>query len=316
MRIWCNQPFLGVSEQRLRAGVGNHDLVICPEVDGPNPELESAEIAFGRPAVQSVLTSGVLRWAHIGAAGYTPWDRRDVFERLRSRGAALTRSSMVYSEPCAEHVLSLILAWARQLPPSIAAQAGPRSWHQREIRRGTRLLVGQNVVIFGYGSIGARLVELLAPFRMQIMGVRDTIRGDEVVPTLSIDDPQLAQHLAKADHVVNLLPLNDSTRHAFDAQRFSTIRQGAIFYNIGRGNTVDQDALLASLKSGHLGAALLDVTDPEPLPPEHPLWAVHNCVITPHTAGGHSTEQERLVDHFLANLRRFERGEPLLDRVV
>jgi phosphoglycerate dehydrogenase-like enzyme len=316
MRIWCNQPFLGAAEQRLRAGVGNHELVIRPELDGPNPELEAAEVAFGKPAVQSVLSSNALRWAHIGAAGYTPWDRQDLFERFRSRGAALTRSSMVYSEPCAEHVLSLILAWARQLPAAGAAQVGSHSWRQREVRRECRLLVGQKVVIFGYGSIAARLVELLAPFRVQLVGVRDRIRGDEAVPMLTTDDPKLSEQLAQADHVIDLLPLNDSTHHAFDARRFAAIRKGAIFYNIGRGNTVDQDALLAALQAGHLGAALLDVTDPEPLPPDHPLWSIPNCVITPHSAGGHDTEPERLVDHFLENLRRFERGEPLLDRVV
>jgi phosphoglycerate dehydrogenase-like enzyme len=316
MRIWCNQPFLGVAEQRLRAGVGNHELMIRTGVDEPNPELESADIAFGKPAVQSVIASNALRWAHIGAAGYTPWDRADLFERLRSRGAALTRSSMVYSEPCAEHVLSLMLAWARQLPPAFAAQVGPRSWKQREIRRETRLLVGQRALIFGYGSIGARLAELLAPFRMELLGVRDQVKGDEVIPTVAITDPNLQQHLALADHVIDLLPLNDSTRNVFDAQRFSAMRRGAIFYNIGRGNTVDQDALLASLQAGHLGAALLDVSDPEPLPPDHPLWSLPNCVITPHTAGGHSTEPERLVDHFLENLRRFEKAAPLLDRVV
>ncbi|HEX2878451.1 MAG TPA: NAD(P)-dependent oxidoreductase, partial [Polyangiaceae bacterium] len=216
----------------------------------------------------------------------------------------------------AQHVLSFMLAWARQLPLAFADQNGARTWRYAELRRQSRLLVGQRVVIFGYGSIGARLVELLAPFRMQLIGVRDTVRGDEPIRTLRSDDPELVGELATVDHVIDLLPLNDSTHHAFDAKRFAAIRKGAIFYNIGRGNTVDQGALLESLQSGHLGAALLDVTDPEPLPPAHPLWSVPNCVITPHSAGGHSTEQERLVDHFLENLRRFEKGETLLDRVV
>jgi phosphoglycerate dehydrogenase-like enzyme len=223
---------------------------------------------------------------------------------------------MVYSEPCAEHVLSFMLAWGRQLPAAFSDQAGPRAWPQRPVRKQSRLLLGQRVVIFGYGSIGARLAELLSPFRMQVLAVRDQVKGDETVPTVAITDASLNQHLANADHVIDLLPLNDSTKGAFDANRFAAIRRGAIFYNIGRGHTVDQEALLAALQSGHLGAALLDVTDPEPLPPDHPLWSIPNCVITPHAAGGHDTEQERLVDHFLANLRRFEQGEPLLDRVV
>ena len=94
------------------------------------------------------------------------------------------------------------------------------------------------------------------------------------------------------------------------------MKRGAVFYNIGRGTTVDQDALGEALRSGQLRAAYLDVTDPEPLPPEHPLWTTPNCVITPHTAGGHADEWVRLVKHFLVNLRRHEAGQPLLDRVI
>ena len=89
-----------------------------------------------------------------------------------------------------------------------------------------------------------------------------------------------------------------------------------MFYNIGRGTTVDQSALLDALHTGKLSAAYLDVTNPEPLPPDHPLWSAPNCYITPHTAGGHHDEFERLARHFIDNLRRFERGEELVDRIV
>ena len=121
--------------------------------------------------------------------------------------------------------------------------------------------------------------------------------------------------LSSADHVVNLLPANDSTNKFMTAARFGLMRQGATFYNIGRGSTVDQDALVAVLKSGQLAAAYLDVTEPEPIPRNHPLWTAPNCFITPHTAGGHDTEFQRLVEHFLSNLDRFEKGDPLIDRV-
>ena len=94
-------------------------------------------------------------------------------------------------------------------------------------------------------------------------------------------------------------------------------RPTAAFYNIGRGTTVDQNgALLNALQSNKLAAAWLDVTDPEPLPPDHPLWTAANCHITPHTAGGHHDEFDRLVKHFLANLDRFTRGQELRDRVI
>jgi phosphoglycerate dehydrogenase-like enzyme len=94
------------------------------------------------------------------------------------------------------------------------------------------------------------------------------------------------------------------------------MKPGAVFYNIGRGTTVDQDALLAALRSGKLAAAWLDVTEPEPLPDDHPLRAEANCFITPHIAGGHANEAETLVRHFLENFKRYQDGSPLLDRVM
>jgi phosphoglycerate dehydrogenase-like enzyme len=94
------------------------------------------------------------------------------------------------------------------------------------------------------------------------------------------------------------------------------MRPGARFYNIGRGTTVDQAALMAALRSGHLGGAYLDVMEPEPLPPDHPLWTAPNCHITPHIGGGHREQDDNLARHFLANLARIERGEPLVDRIV
>jgi phosphoglycerate dehydrogenase-like enzyme len=111
------------------------------------------------------------------------------------------------------------------------------------------------------------------------------------------------------------LPESASTRHFFDSERFGQFKPGARYYNIGRGPTTDQEALRTALTSGHLAAAYLDVTDPEPLPPDHPLWSLPNCYITPHTGGGHVTEPIRTVQHFIDNLRLYERGEPLVDRV-
>jgi phosphoglycerate dehydrogenase-like enzyme len=115
---------------------------------------------------------------------------------------------------------------------------------------------------------------------------------------------------------MNILPDNPETRGFINAHKFAVIKSSAVFYNIGRGTTVEQDALLAALQSGQIGAAYLDVTDPEPLPAEHPLWTAPNCFITPHTAGGFDREPEALVKHFLANLDRFVAGGDLRDRVI
>ncbi|MDE3084521.1 MAG: D-2-hydroxyacid dehydrogenase, partial [Verrucomicrobiota bacterium] len=119
-----------------------------------------------------------------------------------------------------------------------------------------------------------------------------------------------------ADHVVDILPDNETTRGYVNARRLSWLKPGAKFYNAGRGTTVDQRALLEALQSGRLGAAYLDVTEPEPLPAEHPFWTASNCFITPHTAGGRHDQGEALVRHFLANFEAFQRGRPLADRVI
>jgi len=126
----------------------------------------------------------------------------------------------------------------------------------------------------------------------------------------------LPQALAEADQVVNLLPAGPGSFRFMSAPQFARMKPGSVFHNIGRGATVDQEALLAALRSGRLGAAWLDVTEPEPLPPGHPLLSAPNCFITPHVAGGHKNEFERLVRHFLDNFRRFLAGAPLLDRVM
>lgn len=122
--------------------------------------------------------------------------------------------------------------------------------------------------------------------------------------------------LPQVEHVMNILPASASTEKFFDARRFGLLSTDALFYNIGRGSTVDQDALVQNLRDGGIAGAYLDVTTPEPLPADHPLWLLQNCWITPHTAGGHDDEQLRLVLHFRENLQRFANQKPLLDRIV
>lgn len=276
--------------------------------------MKEADIAFGQPDPEFALQCPKLRWVHLTTAGYTRYDGAAFRQAFGGRGSVLTNSSQVYNEPCAEHVLAFMLAQARQLPQALDIQRTDRAWPTLEIRAKTHLLLEQNVVLLGFGAIGQRLAEMLAPFHAKVTAVRRRPAGNENVKVVTED--KLAQALSTADHVVNILPDNPATVGFVNAARFTEMKRGAIFYNVGRGTTVDQHALLAALHSGHLGAAYLDVTDPEPLPPEHPLWSTPNCFITPHAAGGHGNEAHRLVQHFLENLRRFEKGEALEDRVI
>lgn len=320
LNIYCNARLPGDAHPLLESGVAPHRLLVGASAGFGNrgeadARLADADIAFGQPDVGQVIASPRLRWVHLSSAGYTPYDRDDVRAALVGRGAALTKSSLVYDEPCAEHLLAFLFAQARALPAAHAVQQGNRAWPQSELRARSRLLLNQSAVLVGFGSIARRLVELLAPLHMRLTGIRRQPSGDEPIPTVSFSDPRAAASLGEADHVINVLPAAPSTHRFFDAQRLGALKPGAVFYNVGRGDTVDQDALRALLFSGHLTAAYLDVTTPEPLPPEHPLWTTPGCYITPHSAGGHDDEGPRLVRHFLDNLRRFTGRQALLDRV-
>jgi len=211
-------------------------------------------------------------------------------------------------------VLAMMLALGRQLPQSLHDQSTDHSWHYAERRYDSRLLTGQTVLLLGFGAIGRRLADLLAPFGVKLLAVRRQVRSERAVRIVSPENVSAA--LAEADHVVNILPENEATRNFVNARRLACCKPGARFYNVGRGTTVDQSALLDALQSGRLGYAYLDVTDPEPLPPEHPLWTAPRCYITPHTAGGRHDQDDALVAHFLKNLAAFEAGGELADRGV
>jgi phosphoglycerate dehydrogenase-like enzyme len=321
LTVWSNAAFPAGVVRRLERELAGH-RVIWPEslqasnlVAGPaDPKFFEAEVAFGQPDPAQVMASDALKWVHLTSAGYTRYDREDLRERCRARGVRVTTSSHVYDEPCAQHVLAMMMGVGRRLPWALDEQREEKGWPAAELRGKSRLLVGETVLIYGFGTIARRLVELLAPLKMNVIGVRRKVAGDEGVRVVT--EREADGLLGEADHVVNILPANASTGLYFDEGRFGRMKEGVVFYNIGRGTTVDQPALLAELESGRVGAAYLDVTEPEPLPVTHPLWEAPNCFITPHTAGGHVAEFERLADHFLENLKRFEGGRELIDRVI
>ncbi|MDR2676351.1 MAG: D-2-hydroxyacid dehydrogenase [Opitutaceae bacterium] len=321
LTIWCNGRFAEAATRLLVEGVRRHRLVwsAAPtasilEEGRPDPAFEAAGIAFGQPNAAQCASSKKLRWMEVTTAGYTRYDRPEFLDALRARGCVFTNASGVFAEPCAQHALAMMLAFGRQLLPAHRDQLTDQSWHFTERRRDSRLLNGETVLMLGFGAIGRRLAALLAPFGMKLFAVRRSLhseRGVHIIP-----DEKVSSAFAAADHIVNILPENDGTRNYVNARRLGWCKPGAKFYNIGRGTTVDQDALAAQLRSGRLGAAYLDVTDPEPLPPSHPLWTTPNCHITPHTAGGRIDQDDALVRHFLENLAAFESGGDMADRVV
>jgi phosphoglycerate dehydrogenase-like enzyme len=321
LRIWCNGEFTPEAMDLLAKGTKGHTLVLSDKrsisvLAGGDSDatITGAEVAFGQPNPADCMANSGLRWIEVSSAGFTRYDTEPFRQAIRARGAAFTNVSQVYADACAEHVLAMILALGRQLLASYATQMGDRSWPYTERRSLSRLLGRQTVVMLGFGAIGRRLADLLAPFGTRVYAVRRQIRSEAGVHIVPEQD--LTRVLAEGDHVVNVLPENESTLNYVNARRIACFRPGARFYNVGRGATVDQAALIEGLTSGRIGAAYLDVMVPEPLPPAHPLWSAPNCFITPHTAGGRNDVDIDLVRHFLRNLAALEKGDALIDRVM
>ena len=323
LTVWSNHELRPESAALLHAGLAQAGCKLIQSTassrsvltaGAADPALAEADIAYGQPVPEDLMKSPRVRWAAISSAGYTRYDRDDFRVAMQQRGTLVTNASAVFADPCAQQMLAGMLALARNLPEQLRNQDGPRAWRYFEDRYTARVLTGQSVVLLGYGTIGRRMAELLQPFGGRITAFRRTPRGDEGVAIVT--EAGLAAALATADHVVNLLPDSPATRNFMTAARFAAMKPGARFYNVGRGTTVDQEALIAALRSGAVGGAYLDVMEPEPLPPAHPLWVAPNCFITCHIGGGTGDQDDKLARHFLENLRRFQTGEPLVDRVI
>ncbi len=321
LTIWTNTKFSAADTELLVEGTRGHRLVVAKDASTSvltagraDPDLPQADVAFGQPDAAQCLAATKLRWVEVTTAGYTRYDTPEFREGFRARGAAFTNCSEVFADSCAQHVLAMMLAFGRRLLPSYRDQLADQSWHYERRRYDSRLLTGQTVLLLGFGAIGRRLVELLAPFRMTIVAVRRQTRSERGVRI--IPEEHVSAALAQADHVVNILPDNDGTRNFVNARRIACMKPGVRFYNVGRGATVDERALAEALQAGRVAEAYLDVFTTEPLPAESPFWTLPNCYVTPHTAGGRHDQDTAIVQHFLRNLAAFTRGEPMVDRIV
>jgi phosphoglycerate dehydrogenase-like enzyme len=218
-------------------------------------------------------------------------------------GVVLCKAVGVHDASVSEWVVAAILAMQRRLPEFLDLQRGAE-WN-RDITQGVADLEDQTVLVVGYGSIGHALAARLVPFGARVVGVARHAR-DSVEPVSAL--PQL---LPQVDVVVNLLPLTPESERFVDSEFLARMKPGALFVNAGRGKTVDTDALVEALRSGRIRAAL-DVTDPEPLPSDHPLWRVPNVLITPHVAGSVAGWTPRGYRFAGVQIRRYAAGQPLL----
>lgn len=214
----------------------------------------------------------------------------------------------LHDGPVAEHALGMILALLRNFPLAVqnavrhvwaVGHDGAMKLRANDGRVTT--LAGANVTIWGYGSIGSTLAPLVCALGADVTGVARTAGERDGVRV--VDDSGLADVLAETDVLVMILPNHPSTANAMDAERFAQLKEGAVLVNVGRGSTVDEDALVEALESGRLAGAALDVTAMEPLPAESPLWDQPTLLITPHVAGGRPQHADELLAHNIEAVR-------------
>jgi phosphoglycerate dehydrogenase-like enzyme len=238
---------------------------------------------------------------------------RSIFTALLARQVAVTTSSGANAPVVAQSALAAMLALARHLPRLFAAQR-ERRWAPLLASGLPRDLDGQTVVLVGWGPIGQQLGALLQALGLRLVVVRQSdVPAGAGIRTVSYDG--LHEVLPQADWLVLACPLSARTRGMLGAGELALLPAGAQLVNVARGELLDQAALISALREGRLAGAALDVFEHEPLPPDSPLWTLDNVIVTPHSAGFSDGNEARVADMFLANLRRWSVGEPLVHRV-
>ena len=294
-----------VQRSRLEAALAAHTLTFCAEF----PEFEkraavaTAHVIFGNVPAAWLSAAAGLRWVQLESAGVDAYLGLNATPRAAS--VVLTNLAGFYDRAVAEAALAGILAFYRQLPRLLVAQPAAR-WIKSEVEPAIRALAGQRVLLLGAGGIARRLARVLAAFDAEVQFFSRTVRtGARVTPA------ELDAALATTDLLINTLPHTPATIGFLDHARLVRLKRDAVVVNVGRGSTLDEAALHALLDAGHLGGAVLDVTAIEPLPVGSPLWRHPRVLLTQHTGGRFPGETDRKIDVFLANVTRFERGEPL-----
>jgi D-3-phosphoglycerate dehydrogenase len=272
--------------------------------------IHTADLFCGHAKVpvdwDRVVEQGRLKWTQSTAAGLDWLLVPSVIESPMT----VTSASGVLGDQVAEHALALLTAITRSLPVFFRAQQ-----RKEYIRRPTRDVHHSTVGIVGFGGIGRRVSEVLAPLKTRILAT-DMFPVDKPPHVAQLwPADRLGDLLEQSDIVILCLPLNARTQWMIGHEQFARMKRGAIFLNMARGRLVVEEALVEALANGHLYAAGADVAAEEPLPPESKLWDLPNMLITPHVAGQSARRADNMTNFFCENLRRYLKGEQLLNLV-
>jgi phosphoglycerate dehydrogenase-like enzyme len=289
-------------------------VVHLPTYEHLDEEIADTDIFVGfslRP--QQFLAARRLKYIHCTAAGVGQL----MYPELRQSGIALSNASGVHTIPMAEHVLGMILVLARRFSSAFRYQQLGR-WAQQEIwneQLRPRELMGQTLLLVGFGSIGQEVARRVRPLGMKIWAVTRSGRSDSPLLDRVVPAAKLDEVLPEADYVILAAPETPETHRLFNAKRLALMKPTAFLLNVARGTLVDEAALLETLQRRAIAGAALDVTEQEPLPPESPLWQLDNVFITPHISAVSEFLWDRQTELLLDNLSRWFDGRELRNRV-
>jgi len=294
----------------LRACAVDVELVECQGNDEAVEKVGDAVASYGFVSTRLVRAGKKLRWVQQPSAGV---EHLMEIPELVEGDIVLTNMQRAYAPEIADQALGYLLAFTRDLGHFVRAQAD-RRWPSK--RQGTVLdeLAGKTLLIIGLGGIGSEIARRAYGFGMRVVATDPKVR-ERPLFVEELHQPEAFHGLiARADVVASAVPLTKQSRRMIGAKEFGMMKLGVILINVSRGGVVDTDALVSALDHKQVAAAGLDVTDPEPLPKDHPLWS-RNVIITPHTAGQSPGGDRRRHEVFRENLRRFAAGEMLLNVV-
>lgn len=274
-------------------------------------QAASADALLGICTPDVLAAGKSVKWIQLLTAGV---ERCVSLPAVRERNVLVTNMQRIGGPTIAEHVMALMLAFTRGLDLYIPAQA--RGEWQRAAPPGRiEVVQGKTLLVVGLGGIGTEVARRAHAMGMRVIATRASSRtGPDFVSYVGLPD-ELSKLASEADFVANTAPLTPQTKGIFDAAFFSTMKPTAYFINVARGGSVVTDALVAALKNHQIAGAALDVTDPEPLPPSHPLWRTPNVIITPHVANDSDLGFDAQVAVTKENLRRYIAGERMLSVV-
>lgn len=292
-------------QERIKQIAPNAQVIYCLAAEVTKEQIQEANIIIGNVDPKMIQGSKNLRWIQLNNAGTEGFCELGVL----AKETMLTNATGAYGMAISEHLIAMLFALQKRLDV-YQDQQRRHHWEKQ-----SHMMVTENsqILVIGLGDIGSTFARKMKALGASVTGIRksNAPKPDYVDAQYTME--HLPDLLPKADIVAMSLPGYEKTRHVIGEKELQCMKNHAILLNVGRGSAIDSMALAKALQEGWIYGAGLDVTDPEPLPEDHPLWEAPHCIITPHVSGGYALPEtlEKILDLAIGNLERYEKGETL-----